>query len=348
MNKIFYGVLGVLFFNAFLFAAPIPGGKAAFHSLTSADKPSIGEAKVSTANITAPYPTNRWFNSAYMYSSVSRENTDARYYNKTFSFKMSPRPLSLTWNTADNEGKGYLLGVENIRENNKPDRIANMYDGSNNWRNVYDMKVVALKSNNSEISSDYTRLDRYSDWSATILCKDGQDFIKTTIGKGFIFTYNYYSANVKPCFTQAPNGASLAFFDKNLTSLSNASLSDDRIIVKASQPSGNVNYYGIYASSTAVFQFWTSSFTITFPAGLSESERYVSIGLLESVIPSQAQDTHAKTIFDEYYGYAYNFITDTKVSYYFDNTLSRLTTTFNFTLENKRQGDPSYSGQAGT
>jgi endoglucanase Acf2 len=353
LNKVFYSVLGVLFFNAFLFAAPNPGGKASFHTLSSADRPAIGEAKVSS-NVNAPYPTNRWFNSAYMYSSMSRGG-DAQYYNKTFSFKMSPRPLSLTWNTANNEGKGYLLGAENIRENNKPDRIANMYDRDNSWINVYDMKVTALKSNNSEISSDYTRLDGYSDWSATILCKDGQDFIKTTIGKGFIFTYNYYSANVKPCFTQAPNGASLAFFDKNLTSLSNTSIADDRIIVKASQPSGtsgggvyngNINYYGIYTSSTAVFQFWTSSFTISFPAGLPESERYVSIGLLESV-PS-ANDAHAKTIFDEYYGYAYNFITDTKVSYSFDNNSSKLNTTFNFTLVNSRQGDPSYSGQTGT
>ncbi|MDR2192199.1 MAG: T9SS type A sorting domain-containing protein [Endomicrobium sp.] len=351
MSKFIGSVFCLLFFIALICAAPNPGGKASFHSLTAEDKPlKLLEAKVGS-NVSAPYPTNRWFNSAYIYSIMSRDNTDAKEYNKTFSFKMSPRPLSFTWNTARYEGKGYLFGVENIRENNKPDRIANMYDSSKNWENVYDMKVTALKTDNSapEISSDYTRLDDYSDWSATIFCKDknGTSFIKTTIGKGFIFTYNYYSADLKPCFIQAPYESSLTFFDKSLNPLSNTSFADDRIMVKSSQSSGNFNYYGIYTSSTAVFQFWTSSFTITFPAGLSESERYVSIGLLISS-PSAAQDMTVKDIFDDYYKYAYNFITDTEVSYAFNGDSSKLTTNFNFDIKEKRQGDPSYNGQQGT
>jgi endoglucanase Acf2 len=339
----------LLFSGALLFAAPSPGGKASFRSLPN-DITTLGVPEVSDG-VSAPYPTNKWFGSAYIYYD-GRKQSDAQYYNTDYSFKMAPRPLTFTTLLSvlspGDGGKGYYAGVENIK-NIGNDVIANLYGAGNSYISVYDIMVSAKKvSNNSAIFSSRTKLDGYSDWAATFVFQDSTTasaFMKTTIGRGFIFTYNTFSDGVKPFISEVAHGGDFTFFDRNLGTHTSGSITDDAIILRVKH-SDKTNYYGIYTSSGAQFNFAANDVTIVFRPGAAEDERIVSIGLLLSVDTAPdllPQDNLAKTIFDDYYHYAYNFITNTSVSYSFNQNSSKLETSFNFTLQNKRASDSSYT-----
>ncbi|MCL2799104.1 MAG: glycosyl hydrolase [Endomicrobia bacterium] len=344
---------------SFAFAAPNPGGKA---SLRNQSFTQLGTAKVSSG-VSMPYPTNRWFGSSYIYSVGA-----GRDYNPSATFKMAPRPLVFTtfndywswesWGELTVNGEGYVLGFENVPANAMANNLV-MNFGSNvpSYPTRYNLKVSIVKSDEQKISPDYTQLDSYSDWSATILCKDKNSnlFMKTTIGKGFVFTYNTYSEGVKPRIegvwtTNSEFGSILTFYDKDGTEINvSTCFYSDMLIIRSANSTLGPIYYGVYTSSNAYFDIRNAgannaNLTVTFDANASYDNRFLSIALL-----SVGGDVNnAKNILGEYYPYAYNFIVDTNASYSFDKTSSNLNTKFNFTTENKRAADSSFSASPGT
>ncbi|MCL2335209.1 MAG: glycosyl hydrolase, partial [Endomicrobia bacterium] len=196
------------------------------------------------------------------------------------------------------------------------------------------------------VNASQSKMDGYSDWSSTLICEDSSDsakWMKTTIGKGFIFTYNYFSQGVTPSFTISQyTSKNLSFYNSSGTAVAiPGNLQDDRIMIKA-VTADRVCYIGVYAPDNATTfhtepNFGTTYMQVLFSSNVTaDSGRYLSVALLASYNISDDNPSEALGIFNTYYNYAYNFITDTKVSYSFDG--SKVRTDFNFTLTPKRAG----------
>ncbi|AKL97422.1 glycosyl hydrolase [Endomicrobium proavitum] len=266
------------------------------------------------------YPTNRWW------GSMAVGNTAT--YN-LLALQMSLGPLLINFNSGASgwqgvNGSGYLLGAANVglRNSNEIESVMT----TPNFIHV----LGALGSNSETyIRESATKVQSYSDWGVTAVIQDQNDSSKkmtVTFAKGSPFVFNTFASGVMP---QLRFGAQ----NPNYWTYGN-----DGIIL-----SDGKNYYGIYCPPGTTFSRILSGFAmdINLPASATvESDRYVVIALLQ-VGGTEAQ---AKKVYDEYRQYAYNFITDTKVSWT-QNSDSSVSTTFNYSLTSKRTGTGFISGQ---
>ncbi|MDR1196234.1 MAG: T9SS type A sorting domain-containing protein [Endomicrobium sp.] len=323
-KKIVIAFAAVLFFVSAGFSAPSPGGKGRLGSYPS----PLPSPRV-TQKVSFPYPTNRWFGSIF-----------TKNANHDYSIRMSASPWIVNLNTGAGgsaAGKGYLLGYPEISFMPSPDKLHNNYE----QRFVARISGKIQSSGNREISSSKGLLDGYSDWSATFICRDSLDSsqeITTTIGKGFIFTYNEYSVGLNP-YIGAYSG-NITVYDAQGNTIS-GNQSADKILVKGYDggTANRVIYYAVYAPENTTFNISSGGIDIAF----SSAERYLSIALITAGEDNTATKDNAVEIFNDYYKYAYNFITDTKVSYDFQD--SKVKTTFDFiTAPPKRTGGSFLSG----
>ncbi|MCL2144195.1 MAG: glycosyl hydrolase [Endomicrobia bacterium] len=321
--KIFSAFAAVLFFAAEIFAAPVPGGKGSIGSYNSPMQNTR-----TTSNVSFPYPTNRWFGSIYIKNP---------YHNYSLRMSASPWLVNLNTNsTGAAAGNGYVLGypLPASTSASMADRVVNDYNPQ------FIARIRGIKRPASvQLQTSESLLDGYSDWSATFLCVDSDDntkWIKTTIGKGFVFTYNEFSENLDPTISSFNNTPSYAY-DLNGNALSGTTAQGDCILVKTSPDiNGRVVYYAVYAPENTSFVVGGLNIDISFDS----SDRYISLALITAGPDDTATKNNAVTIFNDYRQYAYNFITDTKVSYVFDRQNSKVSTTFNFTTTAKRAGFP--------
>ncbi|MDR2426405.1 MAG: T9SS type A sorting domain-containing protein [Endomicrobium sp.] len=318
----------LLFFVLAGFAAPSPGGKGRIGSYNS----TMQHSRV-TSNVSFPYPTNRWF------SSIFTKHGDIHHS----SFRMSPSPWIINTNTGTTQqggaysSIGYLLGYPEITFS--ADSVHNAVSLEHPVK-----QFAAVISGN--ISPAEVLLDSYSDWSATFISRNQSDntkWIKTTIGKGFIFTYNEYSDTVNPSIhtcLNTPNPEPFVVYDSSGNPLSGV-YQGDRILIRGYDggTSGRYVYYAIYAPENTTFNIISVPPVNTrIEISFTSADRYLSIALITAGDDSSAAKDDAIEIFNEYYKYAYNFITDTKMSYVFDKQNSKVKTTFNFTTTPKRTG----------
>lgn len=310
--------------------------------------PDSSKPETTPERFTSPrsvYPTNKWYSSVYSH----HPSKGAHKY----SYKMSPRPLSINFNSREMstdypEGKGYMVGLENVPTVTNS-LIMNLGGQETGWITKYDFKVSAKKADNTEISSNKTQIESFSDWALTAVCQDSispNSQMKVTFGKGFIFTYNYYSSDLKPYFATS-DGSIIRVFDANssIPKSSGTNFTGDRAMIKVKRDN-KTKYYGIYGPNADMsLSISASSLDINFSAATPSSERYISFALLyTSSIDNASEDAVAHNIFNDYYKYAYNFITDTKTSYSFNRANAKLKTDFNFTFSSKRSGTPFLNG----
>lgn len=280
--------------------------------------------------LTGPYPTNKWYGNTY---------TCTQYHK--FGLRMIPGPMMVDYNTGTGGTaycQGYLIGRQRL--------VCEPTSVTMFGKSSYGIIVAGVYGpGNTIINSAATVFKSNTDWSFTGVVVDKNDpakRIRTTFGKGFIFTYNYYSQGVTPRFYT--KFSDRIFYNAEGQPFSGSVVSDRIMIHTKSSTSGSDDfmYYGIYAPEGSTFTIsGTNSVDITFPASaVNEEDRYLAVSLLHcgaATAFSQTEDFNkAKTNFDDYYRYAYNFITDTKVSWTNNRADGTLTTRYDFTLEDKR------------
>ncbi len=311
--------------------APDPGGEASIKDTPPSDsipvpppdKPTIYK----TGNISNPLPTNKWFNSV-LYNS----------YN-VFSLRMFTYPQTIK---CDDKNKyGLLIGYPKVVRS--AEMITYGYEYSTNpvypYPNI--MKVLAYTDSDfsTAMAPDSAKLDGYSDWSATVKWEDSSDsskWMKASFGQGFVFTYFEFESSLYPAieFPYSWNSVYGRYYlydsSGNLIQDSVSSYTGDRIILEARFPDGNSVFYGVFVPPETEFTQVVGDNWNKISIKMSSTDKYMSAGILPS-----ANITEAITDLAEYYKYAYNFISDTKVSWTVSSKFES-TTNFTFTVNKKR------------
>lgn len=156
------------------------------------------------------------------------------------------------------------------------------------------------------------RLDGYGDWHVASKWGDGTSTtLTTTIAQGSPYVYCEYEGG----------GARLAFPSAPTVFADNGNVLGVEI---------NGHAYGLYAPGDAS---WSGQGSSELTSGLGSSN-YLTVAALPEA---------TSTALSDFEQYAYNFVTDTTVSWIYDEAGGEVTTTFDFTLNQKAE-----SAAAGT
>lgn len=265
---------------------------------------------------TKPYPTNKWFSSVYV-----KDYTNAM---------MTTYPLSLSYTTS---AKGYSLSANDVSV---------VVSDKVELRRSVDSRGLVVGATPFTMASSAVSLKAYSDWAVTAVAQDTSDSTKritTTFGKGFLFVYNSFTGNINP---------KLYNVDQVMKSNGTGQLNndvyvdDDKVLVIVMNGSKRESY-GIFAPPNTRFTKKADGLEITFANATDEAQRYLSIVLISTNDVVSSADSVNK-MNNNYYKYAYNFVTDTKATYVV-NANMEVETTFTFTFEQKRSGGSFVANQ---
>lgn len=165
------------------------------------------------------------------------------------------------------------------------------------------------------LKADSVKMDGYSDWTVSPLWQDNAstEYFQATYGRGLLFIYLNFSANCNPRILAGADFEQV--IDEN-GAVATGTISTDHIGVKYK----NV-WYGLFAPAGSTFTITGNQVSITLPA----DKRYFSIGLM-----TKSADL------SYFYQHAYAFVTDTRVSWAYNETTNDITTTFSLTTEPKQ------------
>lgn len=186
-----------------------------------------------------------------------------------------------------------------------------------------------LMANNINPLNMSSKVDGYGDYSVRAILSDDNTFkMKTTLVKGSPYFYNEFTDSNAPFLVL--NGISTRFFDNNnatILATEGSSITADHIGVEVSNVDigGNnkTRSYGLFAPAGTVFKRVGGKLTIQ----LGNQEKYLSIGTL----PANNQLNY-------YHQHAYAFVTDTKANYNVQDETGSVVTTYNSTIQLKRNG----------
>lgn len=182
-------------------------------------------------------------------------------------------------------------------------------------------------------SSSQAKVDAVTDWSYDIIWEntaDSTQYMKATLVQGVPFAY-----------FQTVNSDTLTF-ERGRTGLPSAVVyqSEDGsfVIVRCYDNGDNdYDYYAFYAAQGTTWDISTSGTNVAkLVADMPASKTYVSMAYLGSV-KSSPDDAWALNMGNAYYSYAYNYITDTKAVYSYDEAASTVTTTYIYTFDKKAE-----------
>lgn len=260
------------------------------------------EPKYITENIKAPIPSNDWWTSV-IYTRLSDTMPALPFVYKYTENGLGMYYADTTYTRTNDGGMGA------------------------------DSKYLDLTVGTSDIhDTPSARLDSFGDWSANIVFSDDDTKkLETTIIKGSPFVYNKFS---EPSKAEITISDGVKIFDEN----NNEILTEDgeQIIadhigvevhnISEAPGDGDKNqyhFYGIYVPENTIFTKVGSKLKVK----LGNDEGYMSIGVLES-----------EEGLGDLYPYAYAFVTDTNVSYDFEDDTSMMKTTYTVATDVKREG----------
>ena len=172
-------------------------------------------------------------------------------------------------------------------------------------------------------TSTSAKVDAVTDWSYDIVWEDSSDAakqMKATLVQGVPFVYFQMS------------GTDTLTFERGRTGLPSAIISeseDGSYLIARCYDNGDedYDYYAFYAAQGTSWTIdKTASSIKTLTAALPSGRAYVSMAYLGSVKTSP-DDTWAIRVGKEFGKYAYNYITDTKAEYSYNEAESTVTTT---------------------
>jgi endoglucanase Acf2 len=174
------------------------------------------------------------------------------------------------------------------------------------------------------LSAPDVRVEGYSDWAVNAIWADGTRTLHATIGKGFPYVYFFSSGGAPKLVAQSLNSTQPWYNAKGVIGISI-----------------NGNSYGIFGPANGN---WTSSndHGNTVLTLNNSNSNYFSV----AVLPNEANtgDSSSKLKILEYYRqHAYAAITDTKVSWTYDDSTSNLKTLFSVKTKQMDNDDSSLS-----
>lgn len=343
MKKILIFILFFLLFPVLAFAAPNPQGKGKISYVLPSEVKITPPAYYNSSKIKAPFPTNKWFNSV-VYSCYDFDPTNVNAY----SFKMYTYPQVLKC-----QASGMLIMYPTTKYTADDVNYGSGEATSDLYPNAMVVAVSTSASNGTTIHFDSTKLDDYSDFSATMKWENSSNYMKATVGQGFTFSYFEFSSSVYPSidfpytwdeshyWNSGVAGYNLYYPDGTKVEESTLETEEtDNLILHIHLPTKDM-YYGIFVPKGTTFsQDYNNTHTygwyvpwIRIAINIPQSNKYMSVALLPSATLDEAKEDIKK-----YYKYAYNFVDKTKVNWSVkNNSDSTFTTTeFNITTTKKR------------
>lgn len=257
--------------------------------------------KYITNNVEAPIPSNDWWTSV-IYTRLS-DTMPAL----PFVYKYSENGLGMYY--ADKT-----------------------YTRTNNGGMGADSKYFDLTVGSSSISgTPSAKYDAHGDWSADIVFSDDEtEKIKSTIIKGSPYVYNTFA---DPSSAEIVISDLVKFFDENgeLNLEDGQTVVRDRLGIEVHNESespededrNQYHFYGVYMPSGTTITKVGSKLKVQ----LGSDANYMTIAALSE-----------ESRFQYMYQHAYAVVTDTIVSYVYDQNSSYMTTHYNVTTELKRNG----------
>lgn len=190
--------------------------------------------------------------------------------------------------------------------------------------------------------SDCAKVDNITDWTYDIVMENENNrsqYMKTTMTQGSPFGF-FEMKNAKTVDIvryRKDVSSTIAYY--NGSSLGNSTYVVLKTYDDKDDEAGysKYDYYGIYVprgtswNQTGNSAEHIGTLSLTFP---SDSKSYFSIAWLTE---SNDSDSEALTIAKEYNKYAYNFITDTRAEYSYEQETSTVTTTYKYIVEKKAE-----------
>ena len=337
MSKVVCCLLALVFFSTICFAVPSqPTDKSSFSTTLPSEPPmpNVPYAVPRPSYLSAPLPTNKWFNSVILPYNAKGD------YDLLDSLKMYTYPQVFKCDSALRAGsRGLMISYPKVIADDS--NINYGYDGSA-YKYFNNIKVSGYSSIANDAFIPYTvKMKSYSDFSSTIRWEDDNKWMQATIGQGFVFSYFECSDAVYPVLEYPypwnyeygephlykPNGEEITLSSKDIDTGNS-----DRIIYETrfTEDSRSVFYAIFFAPGTKFKQVAASDVFFRIFLDLPSGQKYFSIGLLPAKTKEEAVEDLAL-----YYKYAYNFVTDTKVDWKVNNDNSTRTD-FNLTVTKKR------------
>lgn len=337
MNKFICILSSVLCLSSLCFAVPSqPTDKSSFSTVV----PSHSLPPTPRTTYAKPTPTNKWFNSIIYTSDTN--NTSVRMFLYPQCYKCDSGLNKGTWQL--DFSRGLVIAYPKLQYN-VPGVPAISYDGAT-WGQEEYPDNIKISAYNSISNGDFivfdpmgdSKVDRFTDFSATIKWTKNDKWMKSTIGQGLVFSYFEYSDSVYPTieFPYAWEASgNIHLYKPDGTEISNAVNLDtensDKIILETRFKDGSKVFYGIFVPQNTSFKQASMDDNLNrIFLELPNGQKYFSIGLLPSKNITEAISDLAL-----YYKYAYNFVTNTKVDWKVNSDYSSQTN-FNLTVTKKR------------
>ncbi len=258
------------------------------------------EPKYITDNIQGPVPSNDWWTSVLY---------------KRLSDGIAGLPLMYQYYDT---GLGFYYASKLFTATNN--------GGMDTKCNNMDLYI----STSSIVNTPAAKLDGYGDYSADIVFSDDDTpKMKSTLVKGSPYIYNTFT---DPDSVEVSGTSIVGLFDDN----NNPILTEDGDRITADHIGIEVtntntapvtetltHAYGIFVPEGTVFTRMGSKIKISLGSG----QNYMTVGLLSG-----------RADLNYVYQHAYAFVTNTSVSYYYEEAASDVTTTYTDTIDLKRTG----------
>lgn len=279
-------------------------------------------------------------------SNVTRFTTD-NYDNNNGAFDTNNWGTSAMWNfNGNNKYSGsmytYPLAFKAAKDGmwiSKPStRIGSTYC------------VMTLTTNGDytdfsvrpDFSTENAKVDKISDWTYDVVLEnknDNSQYLKTTIVQGSPFGFFTLKNSKKLTVAKYRKDVDSKIIYYDGTTLKKSSYVVLKVYDDIDEKNGypKYDYYGIYLpKGTTLTQTDNSSssvgnINIEFS---SEQKAYFSMAWLTE---SDGSDAEALAIAKEYKAYAYNFITDTKAEYTYNQQVSTVPTKYIYTVDKKSE-----------
>ena len=275
----------------------------------------VGANRRSTENFTGPVPTNDWGTTLIwgtMWGGYDQKYSEPLYAIPTI-FKAHAGGVNICY----------------------PPRM--VINNGNEILKHYEEAYVDISVGGVGFSAVDARVDKVTDWSYDFVLNNASktQSIKATILHGNPFGYFYFN-NVTPYIT-LPRGlpAWIVSGDANSNVL---------LIKTMDNADEDYNFYGIFAPQGTTWTIDGNQGSITgLRANMPPGRNYISIAPLPyNVSFGQTEDmTVLNSMLNTFRKYAYNFVTDTRISYSYNENTRTITTTFNITTGNKPESTAS-------
>lgn len=223
-------------------------------------------------------------------------------------------------------------GAGNVMQITAPSTLS---DTTNNYYNMQMPANGSLTDFYIQTSFDVSsaKVDAITDWTYDIVMENAADttqYLKTTMVQGSIFAYFQLIGDTTLTISR---GKSLP------AAVAYTSDSGNVIVIRCyDNMDGDYDYYAFYGATGTTFDVTTSGSQISSIAVefTGTDKAYMTVAYLGST-PSSPDDAWGANMCQAYLPYAYNFVTDTRASYSYNEETSTLSTTYTYTVDKKAE-----------